>query len=273
MISRRRSAEDEDDLSLFLGELPTPPRGQTEQLDELGRVVPEANPAVIRRERLAARTARRQAHRSTKPPPLASQEDEGFSTDSSLPPSDATDYTTATRKVLSKRQDVLSDVQAKDFLDPGVGLVKWFGEWREKFGETYTGAWGGLGMIGAWEFWARLEMVGWDPVEDKRTLDSFEWYTALHDYSRPSARAEDDEDEDMQPELGPDGDLVSAMITTAVIPRICKVLEGGGLDPYSAKHVRRLVDLAEEVEVSVAKDDIKFEVSVLRWCSFWRLLT
>ncbi|TCD70747.1 hypothetical protein EIP91_001776 [Steccherinum ochraceum] len=259
MISRRRSAEDEDDLSLFLGELPIPPRDQPEQVDELGRVVPEANPAVTRRERAAARTARRQARRTTRPPP-PSQDDEGFSTDSSLPPSDAADYSTATRKVLSKRQEVLSDVKAKDFLDPAVGLVKWFGEWREKFGETYTGAWGGLGMVGAWEFWTRLEMVGWDPVEDKRTLDAFEWYTALHDYSRPSIQTEEDEDEDMEPELGPDGDLVTAMITTAVIPRICKILEGGGFDPYSAKHVRRLVDLAEEVEVSVPKENPKFEL-------------
>lgn len=61
-------------------------------------------------------------------------------------------------------------------------------------------------------------------------------------------------------ELGPDGDLVSAMISTAVIPRICKILEKGGLDPYSAKDVRRLIDLCEEIEVSVPKEHLKFEV-------------
>ena len=56
MITRRRKADDEDDLSLFLGSLPqTAPT--TEELDELGRVVPQANPGATRRERLSARTA------------------------------------------------------------------------------------------------------------------------------------------------------------------------------------------------------------------------
>lgn len=151
-------------------------------------------------------------------------------------------------------------MKAKDFLDPNLGLAKWFGEWRGKFGETYTGAWGGLGMVGAWEFWTRVEILAWDPLEDQRTLDTFHWYAALHQYSRPSQQ--DGEDEDMEPDLGPDGDLVSVMVTTAVIPRFCKIIEGGSFDPYSAKDVRRLVDLAEEVEVSVPKDNPKFEVRV-----------
>ncbi len=90
-----------------------------------------------------------------------------------------------------------------------------------------------------------------------RSLDSFSWYASLYQYSRPTDDAEEDE-----PELGPDGDLVSAMITTALIPRFCLVIEGGGLDPYSAKDIRRLIDLAEEIEVSVDKQNQKFEVSL-----------
>lgn len=64
----------------------------------------------------------------------------------------------------------------------------------------------------------------------------------------------------MVPELGPDGDLVSAMIATAVIPRICKMLEGGAYDPYSSKHTRALIDLAEQIELSVERDHLKFQV-------------
>lgn len=60
--------------------------------------------------------------------------------------------------------------------------------------------------------------------------------------------------------LGPDGDLVSAMISTAIIPRIAKILEKGALDPYSAKNIRRLIDLCEEIEISVPRDNLKFEV-------------
>jgi GC-rich sequence DNA-binding factor len=62
------------------------------------------------------------------------------------------------------------------------------------------------------------------------------------------------------PELGPDGDLVSATITTAVLPRLSKLIEGGAIDPFSGRDIRRLVDLAEEIEVSIEKGNHKFQV-------------
>ncbi len=67
------------------------------------------------------------------------------------------------------------------------------------------------------------------------------------------------EDNDMR-ELGPDGDLVSTIITTLVLPHLTKLLEGGALDPFSGKDIRRLIDLAEEVEISVEKSHHKFQV-------------
>lgn len=60
--------------------------------------------------------------------------------------------------------------------------------------------------------------------------------------------------------MGPDGDLVSATITTVVLPRLTKLLDGGAFDPFSGKDIRRLVDLAEEVEISVEKGNHKFQV-------------
>ena len=67
-----------------------------------------------------------------------------------------------------------------------------------------------------------------------------------------------EEDNGEEPELGPDGDLVSAMVSTAVVPSLCKVFRNGVFDPYSVKHTKRLVDLAEQVELYANKD--KFEV-------------
>lgn len=69
----------------------------------------------------------------------------------------------------------------------------------------------------------------------------------------------DDMDEGER-ELGPDGDLVSAMISTAIIPRLCKMVEGGVLDVYSDVHIRRMIDLAEEIEASVENGNPKFQV-------------
>ncbi|KZT09212.1 uncharacterized protein LAESUDRAFT_810841 [Laetiporus sulphureus 93-53] len=274
MIAQRRHAEDEDDLSLFLGSLPqTQP--QQDELDELGRVAPRANPTIARRDRLNARDVRRIRRRASGR--AQQQEDEGYSTDSSLPPSDAADYQTALSRLAREAKEMMADVKAEEFRDPSRGLGKWFGEWRARFSDSYTGAWGGLGTVGAWEFWARLEILGWSPLEvmyldihyegyelnsvglqDGKTLDSFSWYNSLYQYSRPRSRSVADEDE--EPELGPDGDLVSAMISTAVIPRLCKLLEGGGFDPYSATELRKLTNLAEQVEASVEKDSLKFEM-------------
>lgn len=50
------------------------------------------------------------------------------------------------------------------------------------------------------------------------------------------------------------------MITTAVIPNISKILEAGALDVYSDIHIRRAVDLVEEVEASVEAGSVKLQV-------------
>jgi GC-rich sequence DNA-binding factor len=162
MVLRRRQADDEDDLSNFLGTLPVSAQPEPEQLDELGRVVPQANPAAARRDRRSARNIRRTYRRGRS---QANQGEEGYSTDNSLPPSDAADYASAMRTLTADGEAILSDVRSEDFNDPNLGLGKWFSEWRSRFGESYTGAWGGLGLVGAWEFWVRMELLGWNPLE------------------------------------------------------------------------------------------------------------
>ncbi len=158
IISKRRLEDDEDDLSVFLGSPPDSAPSQPEELDELGRVIPRQNFTVVRRQRQTDRAARRKRRTVT-------HEEEGYSTDGTLPPSDASDYQTAMTKLSSKIQDVLADVRSEEFRDPSLGVAKWFGEWRQKNSETYVGAFGGLGMISAWEFWVRWELAGWDPME------------------------------------------------------------------------------------------------------------
>lgn len=160
MIDQRRRADDIDDLATFLGPLPLvqPSEPEVEQSDELGRVIPRPNPAILKRERREARIKRRQARRQKS----GEEEEEGFSTDSSLSKPEASDYANALKSLAARTKDVLADVRAEDFRDPGKG--RW-SVWREKYADSYIGAWGGLGVVGVWEFWVRLEMVGWDCVE------------------------------------------------------------------------------------------------------------
>lgn len=85
-------------------------------------------------------------------------------------------------------------------------------------------------------------------------MDEFRWYNSLHEFSRPA----DDAGESTEP--SPDEDLVLSMVATAIIPRVAKLVEGGALDPYSAKHIRRLKDLAEQIEATVEADPSKMNV-------------
>ncbi|KAK1232650.1 hypothetical protein PQX77_004212 [Marasmius sp. AFHP31] len=244
MVDKRRRQDDDDDLSTFLGPLPAEPTNDSpDETDELGRTIPKPDPATQKRQRRTDRLTRHQ-HRQKN-------EDEGFSTDSELPLHDEEAYQNAVESVIKRTKDVLADVKAKEFLDPGKG--QW-SVWREKYADSYFGAWGGLGVVSVWEFWARLECVGWDPIAEPKSLDAFRWYQGLHDYCRPGDPG------DNARELGEDGDLVSSMITTAIIPRISKLIEGGALDVYSQKHIRRAIDLVEEIEATVEEGSIKLQI-------------
>ena len=165
MVSKRRRTDDEDDLALCLG-VPRPASySEPEETDELGRVVPPQNTTpAIRAARRIARSNRRLLRRARNQAPRG-QDEEGYSTDGSLPSADADDFRIALGKMEGRKVDVLADVRANEFRDPRMGLGKWFGEWRQAYEESYVGAWGGLGLVAAWEFWGRLEMVGWDPIE------------------------------------------------------------------------------------------------------------
>jgi GC-rich sequence DNA-binding factor len=162
MIQARRRTENEDDLSMFLGSRPTLPRTGPEDLDEMGRIIPRFNPEATRGDRRTARAARRALRRGKG---RQGEGEEGYSTDATLPPSDATDYLAALQQLSRQRDEILSDVKAKEFKDPMLGIGTRFAAWREGFDDSYIGAWGGLALVGAWEFWARLEMLGWNPFE------------------------------------------------------------------------------------------------------------
>ena len=161
MIHDRRRAENSDDLSMFLGSLPTLPHTEPEELDEMGRVIPRLNAEATRSDRQAARAARRVARLKIG---RRSEDEEGYSTDATLPSSDAADYLAALQQLSRQRDQILSDVKVKEFKDPRLGIGARFAAWRERFEDSYVGAWGGLALVGAWEFWTRLEMLGWNPL-------------------------------------------------------------------------------------------------------------
>ncbi|WWC73495.1 uncharacterized protein I206_107465 [Kwoniella pini CBS 10737] len=261
MVNNRRSADDSDDLSLFLGVAP-PAEGE-EVKDEFGRSTEsEAGPSSIRRKIRRDERITRRGKRRTRTAKSANDE-EGYSTDSSLAEGDQEDYKAAQHHLERRVHALLDDVKAEEFRDPDKGIAMRFGGWRQKYEEEYVNAFGGLALVQAWEFWSRGEMVGWEPLRSSRTLDSFSWFRSLHHYSHPplprsNESEEDDMDLDEEPPLGPDGDLVASMVSSAVVPLLTKAFEAGAYDPYSAGQTRRVIDLVDMVKEMMGKDSKKY---------------
>lgn len=160
MIQKRRSGDDEDDLSLFFGA----PAPADQGVDDLGRSINvESGPSSAgRRARRSERDSRRTKRKSRQN--KTTETEEGYSTDSSLAEGDAGDYAAATRDLRKRVTGLLEDVRAEDFKNPEKGVAVKFGEWRQKYEEEYVSAFGGLAMVQAWEFYARGEMIGWEPL-------------------------------------------------------------------------------------------------------------
>jgi GC-rich sequence DNA-binding factor len=158
MLAKRRDQDDADDLSIFLGLQTSTISDESEpKLDEFGRSIP-VDAASERRERRLERLDRRK-RRATRQTVV---EEEGYSTDSSLAPTDLSAYGEAVQSIAASSKEVLADVKAAEFRDPAKG--RW-AVWREKYADSYVGAWGGLGVVSVWEFWVRLECVNWDCIE------------------------------------------------------------------------------------------------------------
>lgn len=76
----------------------------------------------------------------------------------------------------------------------------------------------------------------------------------------PTGNGDLDLEEDEEPPLGPEGDLIPEMVSRAVVPLLVKALENGAYDPYSAPQTRRAVDLADVIAELTGKDSRKFTV-------------
>ena len=177
LVNNRRAADDQDDIALILGVPPSQTtemeEASAEDVDELGRsrrTEYESGPSsgvrkARRNERVARRTRRKaRAQMSNGTPSGPGGDDEGFSTDSSLAEGDAHDYLEAQHDLGRRVEGLLDDVKAEDFRDPSRGLAVKFEDWRKRYEDEYVGAFGGLSMVQAWSFWARGEMVGWEPL-------------------------------------------------------------------------------------------------------------
>lgn len=63
-------------------------------------------------------------------------------------------------------------------------------------------------------------------------------------------------------ELGPEGDLVAAMVSSVVTRTITRAIEAGAYDLYSLRQTRILVDLADMIAEYAGKENSKFRATL-----------
>ncbi|KAL8278337.1 hypothetical protein RQP46_009229 [Phenoliferia psychrophenolica] len=238
IVSRRRYADDADDVALFTG-LPVPP---TFSLLPGSPSLDPPSPDLFPRSSL--RTFRRSDRLSR---PGASDADD------TLASPDAADLAAALASLRADLAALFADVKADDFRDPNLGIRTKFEEWRDKFRDEYENAYGGLALVGVWEFWARVEMALWNPFEIAQLgktpagLDAYSWHTNLSAFGHT---VDDDASESET--------VVNALVTSVVIPLLEK-LARASFDPLSVTQTTRALGLIDEVSYCVEKSSPRFE--------------
>ncbi|GAA6048331.1 hypothetical protein JCM3770_000953 [Rhodotorula araucariae] len=270
IVSRRRYADDADDVALFTGAAlpsvyrPLPPADApaTEASvlpdadgEEPQDVAPRSSARSGRREARAARHGSRAARPSAYPDALDSP---GYASDDALPSEDLADLSAALAAQQAALAGLFADVKAADFRDPNLGIRRRFEEWREKFAEEYEMTFAGLSLVQVWEFWARVEMAAWNPFEiDElpRTvsdLSAYQWHQNLSSYGHREGANDDEDKPDESTEV------VNALVTSVVIPRLEK-LARAAYDPFSSRQTAAALRVVDEVSYCVETNSPKFE--------------
>ena len=275
MIRKRRELDDSDDVALFTGaSIPTESQPEAEkgkdnedmEVDDLGRARPAGDlepRSFSRSNRRRDRQKRRLSRRSLQAVSAEDAED-GQSTDDDLLASDAQDLLSAGEVLVSSVDGLFSDVESEEFRNASLGIRPRFVDWKTRYGEEYANAFAGLAMVGVWEFWTRAEMASWNPFgvrelpSPPKSIDKFRWHEALSEYPHP----EEDSIESGRraaERAEPQGDVVTAMVATVVLPRLRKLVQDG-YDPYSAKATVQALGLVEEIACCIETSHPRFEV-------------
>ncbi|GAA5881856.1 hypothetical protein JCM3774_003060 [Rhodotorula dairenensis] len=272
IVSRRRFADDADDVALFTG-VPVPsafrlaavPAGEdTEMSAEVEAAAGESLPrSIVRTTRRAERERR---YRERSKPAAAAGDGLGYDSDSDLSAGDRSELVEALAAAESDLGALFADVKSAEFRDPNLVIRARFEEWRAKYAEEYKMTFAGLSLAQVWEFWARVEMARWNPFEldelprTPAELGAYQWHQALSTYGqRPDQSADseddhhdDDEDEDESTEV------VNAIVASVAIPRL-STLARQIYDPYSARQTAAALRIVDEISYCVETNSPKFE--------------
>lgn len=273
MVTKRRFEDDSDDVATFTG-TPVPTdftkvghddvgmdADGGEGVDELGRTKREHDLAPgshARRMRREDRKKRRMRITGPGSGADADAAEDGYETDDMLLPADAADLISARGAISQELSALFADVQAAEFRDPLLGVRPRFQSWMAAYPDEYANAFGGLAMVGVWEFWARAELAFWNPFgvselatdasgsgATSKSLDQWSWHQALSEFQHAEQGEED---------------TVAHMVATVVLPRLRK-LAVEAFDPFSSRATARALEAVEEITYCLDPSHPRFEVS------------
>lgn len=157
---------------------------------------------------------------------------EGMSSDDEL----TTDLQNSIQKsrgnILVQCRTILEDVH-EDFCRVKNVLCT-FHEWRVKFSESYHDAYISLCLHKILNPLVRLQLIGWNPLEDVTDLDQMPWYCDLEEFCFAKEEHENNIEENA------DHKVLSAVIEKTVVPRVSGFIEHVW-DPLSSQQTERLV--------------------------------
>lgn len=175
IVSRRRFADDADDVALFTGapiapafKLPSAAATSEDQQDmpmSDATLEEDLPPRSVARTTRRAERERRYRERVTSATAPAEEQTLGYDSDADLSAGDRSDLQDALTAAETDLAALFADVKAPEFRDPNLVIRKRFEEWRERYGDEYGMTFAGLSLAQVWEFWARVEMARWNPFE------------------------------------------------------------------------------------------------------------
>uniref|UniRef100_A0A8C3R2S2 GC-rich sequence DNA-binding factor 2 n=1 Tax=Cyanoderma ruficeps TaxID=181631 RepID=A0A8C3R2S2_9PASS len=180
------------------------------------------------------RTCRRQAREQSG----EGDHHEGLSSDEELTPTEVDEFQKSRDNVLEDSRKIFEDVHA-DFCDIRKILLK-FQEWKEKLPDSYCDAYIGFCLPKLLNPLIRVQLIGWNPLENFTELEEMPWFRAIEEFSDaenvPESKRDDDHDKEVLPRV----------IEKTILPKIT-VFVKSVWDPLSTSQTKNLVQLCNNI--------------------------
>ncbi|XP_067400776.1 intron Large complex component GCFC2 isoform X1 [Emydura macquarii macquarii] len=192
--------------------------------------------------------ARRTCRRQTRERFGKSDHYEGMSSDDELSPAEMPDFQKNKDDILQESKKICEDVHA-DFCNIRNILLK-FQQWRQKFPDSYYDAYISLCLPKLLRPLIRIQLIGWNPLENFIDLNEMPWFRAIEEFSDDKNMSQSKRNDD------PDQTVLPTITEKTILPKITGFVEHVW-DPLSTSQTVSLVQVCKNIfeEHSLSKNE------------------